>query len=189
LLVRQRTGAGPFVLALLIILMLPYIVVCDIWFPRYLLAAVIPVVLAVSHVSVDAVAMIERRWHNRRVTVTAIVALGIVGLLSWPILRSGMVLLALPQAELPEVERYQLVTGWPAGYGVNDLAAFLQAQSFVTSQGIVVARLHWWDHPPQSLNIYLTPSSTISLYTLDYQEAGSVAALARLSTERLHCWC
>jgi hypothetical protein len=184
LLVRERTRAGLFVVALLILLVLPYIAICEIWFPRYLLAAVIPVVLAVSQFSVGAITMIQRQWHNRRASVTAIVALGMVGLLSWPILRSGVVLLALPQAEIPEIERYQFVTGWPSGYGVEELVAFLQAQSSVTSQTITVARLHWWDHPLQSLNIYLTPSSTLSLYILDYQEAGSVAALARLSTER-----
>ncbi|MDQ3665513.1 MAG: hypothetical protein M3410_02745 [Acidobacteriota bacterium] len=140
--------------------------------------------LAISQFLVGAAALVQQRWRGRRALVTAMLPLITIGILSWPILRSAAVLFALPEADLPALERYQLVTGWPAGYGVRELATFLQEQSAATPGGITVARTNWADHPLQSLNIYLTPSPSLSLRTIRDEHAPSVTEMVRLSTRR-----
>jgi hypothetical protein len=107
-----------------------------------------------------------------------------LGVLGWPILRSGAVLLALPHAAIPAAEHDQFVTGWTAGYGAQELAAFLQVQGATTPGGVNVARLDQWEHPLLSLNIYLTPSSVLSLYTINHNDRESALVIARLSAIR-----
>lgn len=184
LLVRERRRNGLFVVALLGITILPYVVIAQTWYPRYLLAAVIPVVLAVSGFLARAAAAVQQRWRGPHLLVATILPLGMLVVLGWPILRSGTVLLALPQADIPAAEHVQFVTGWTAGYGVRELAAFLQVQGTTTPGGVNVARLDQWEHPLLSLNIYLTPSSVLSLYTINHNDPESALLIARLSAIR-----
>jgi hypothetical protein len=184
LLLRERSRAGLFVVTLLGLAILPYVVISTWWQPRYILAAVIPVALAVGRLLDGAVALVHQHWRGRRTLVAAVLALFIIGVFSWPILRSSTVLLALPDADLPWREHSLFVTGWTSGYGVRELAAFLQGQSAATPGGITVARIFSTDHPLQSLNIYLTPSPSLSLYTIGDKNADSVRELARLSAKR-----
>jgi hypothetical protein len=182
LLAFERSRAGLFVLAVLGITVLPYVVLSHVWFPRYLLAAVIPISLAVGRLLDGAASLLERYWRDRR--ARALLPLLTLCILSWPILRSGTVLFALPEADLPAPERFQFVEGWPSGYGVRELVAFLREQSEATPGGILVARTNWADHPLQSLNVYLTPSSALSLYTVADESESSVKYLTYLNTKR-----
>lgn len=184
LLVRERSRVGLFVLTLLGITVLPYVFISKVWYPRYLLLAVIPVVLAISQLLVAVASLVEQRWRPRRTLVRAVFIFIALSAFCWPMLRSAAVLFALPRAELPADERFQLVTGWPSGYGVQELATFLEKQSATTPGGITVARTNWADHPLQGLNIYLTPSPSLTLYTISDSELSSVEDIARISTER-----
>jgi hypothetical protein len=184
LLLRERSRAGLFVVTLLGLAILPYVVISTYWQPRYILDVVIPVALAVGRLLDGAAAVVHQHWRGRRTLVAAVLPLFIIGVFSWPILRSSTVLLALPDADLPWREHSLFVTGWTSGYGVRELAAFLQEQSAATPGGITVARILWTDHPLQSLNIYLTPSPSLSLYTVADKNAASVRELARLSARR-----
>jgi hypothetical protein len=184
LLARERSRAGLFVLTLLSLSVLPYALISQTWYPRYILAAVIPVALAVGRLLEGAGELVRQRWRGRHALAAATLPLLIIAVLTWPILRSGTVLLALPEADIPEAERFQFVTGWPSGYGVGELAAFLREQGAATPGGITVARTFWADHPLQSLNIYLTPSPSLSLYTVADDNAASVKYIGWLSTKR-----
>jgi hypothetical protein len=184
LLAFERSRAGLFVLALLALTTLPYVVISQVWFPRYLLTAVVPLSLAVGRLLDGAAELALRRWHGRRALALAVLPLLTAGVLVWPIMRSGSVLLALPDAEIPEAERFQFVTGWPSGYGIGELTAFLREQSAATPGGVLVARTYWADHPLQSLNIYLSPSPSLTLYTVADESEGSVKYLTYLNTKR-----
>jgi hypothetical protein len=184
LLVVERSRAGLFVVAVLGVTILPYVLLSDIWFPRYLLAAVIPVSLAVGRLLDGAASLFERHRHGRHSPAAWALPLLAAGVLSWPALRSGTVLFALPSADIPAQERFQLVEGWPSGYGVRELVAFLREQAEATPGGILVARTGWADHPLQSLNIYLTPSPSLWLYTVGDDNEASVKHLTRLNTSR-----
>lgn len=177
----KRTRPALFVVALLLITILPYVIFAESWYPRYLLISAIPLMLAVSEMLTETIVLIQRQRSIPQPFASVIV---VAAVLLWPTLRSGAVLFDLPRAGLPEQERYQLVTGWPSGYGVQELAGFLQEQSQTTKGGIAVARLHWWDQPLQGLNVYLSDSPALSLYTIDYREHGILRTLAHLSTRR-----
>jgi hypothetical protein len=184
LLAFERNRAGLFVSAVLVITVLPYVVLSHVWFPRYLLAAVIPVSLAVGRLLDGAASLAERRWRGRRALAGAALPLIAAGALGWPILRSGSVLFALPEAHIPAAERFQFVEGWPSGYGVRELAAFLREQGEATPGGVLVVRTNWADHPLQSLNIYLSGASSLSLYTVGDESESSVKYLTWLNTKR-----
>lgn len=59
----------------------------------------------------------------------------------------------LKSAPLPEIERWQYVTGWPSGYGLNDLVAYLKSdppQMLVTEDNDLIKSglaYLWPDHP------------------------------------------
>ncbi len=184
LLAFERGRAGLFVSAVLGITVLPYVVLSHVWFPRYLLAAVIPVSLAVGRLLDGAVTLAEQRWGGRRALARASLPLLTLCVLSWPILRSGTVLFALPEADIPAPERFQFVEGWPSGYGVRELAVFLREQGEATPGGVLVVRTYWADHPLQSLNIYLSGSPSLSLYTVADESESSVKYLTWLNTRR-----
>ncbi|HEX7313075.1 MAG TPA: glycosyltransferase family 39 protein [Pyrinomonadaceae bacterium] len=183
LLARERSRAGLFVLALLGIAVVPFVVISQVWYPRYLLGAVVPVSLMVGRLLDGVAALIERRWGNRRVLVAAAITVLVVVALAWPVQRSGAVMFTLPEADIPAAERFQFVDGWPSGYGVLGLVDFLRQQSEATPGGILVARTNWADHPLQSLNIYLTPSPSLTLHTLGDDNETSVAYLTSLNTK------
>lgn len=184
LLAVERSRAGLFVVAVLAVTTLPYVVLSHVWFPRYLLAAVIPVSLAVGRLLDGVAAAFERRGHGRRALAAAALPLLVAGVLSWPVLRSATVLFALPEADLPAPERFQFVEGWPSGYGVRELAAFLRGQGEATPGGVLVVRTNWADHPLQSLNIYLSGSPSLSLYTLADESESGVKYVTYLNTKQ-----
>ena len=184
LLAFERSRAGLFVLSALGLAVLPYVVISQVWYPRYLLAAVVPVSLAVGRLLDAVAARAGRRWGGRRALEAVVLTHLLACVLSWPALRSGAVLFALPEAGIPAVERFQFVNGWPSGYGVLELAAFLREQSEATPGGVVVARTNWIDHPLQSLNIYLTPSPSLFLYTVGDESEFSVWYLTWLNARR-----
>lgn len=181
LLAFERSRAGLFVVSVLVLTVMPYVVISNVWFPRYLVAAVIPVSLALGRLLDSVATLAEQRWRG---LAGAVVPLLVAGVLSWPLLRSGAVLFALPEAGIPEVERFQFVNGWPSGYGVRELAAFLREQSAATPGGITIARTVRTDHPLQGLNNYLTPSTSLSLYTFADDDESSVKHLTWLNTRR-----
>jgi hypothetical protein len=183
-LARGRRRAGLFVLTLFGLAVLPFAAVSQTWYPRYILAAVLPVALAVGRLLDLAAGFAGRRLRGRPALAAAALPLLVVGVLSWPALRSAEVLFALPDAALPEAERFQFVTGWPSGYGVAELTEFLREQAAATPGGVTVARTYWADHPLQSLNIYLTPSPSLSLFTLADEDEPSALSLRWQSARR-----
>jgi hypothetical protein len=66
----------------------------------------------------------------------------------------------MAQAQLPEIERWQYVTGWPSGYGLNNLADFLKADPpdilITESNDLVRSGLR-----------YFWPELPIKIYSLD----------------------
>ena len=71
----------------------------------------------------------------------------------------------LKSAQLPEIERWQYVTGWPAGYALNDLVAYLKTdapQILVTEDNDLIKSglLYLWPEHP----FIITQTPTASAY-------------------------
>lgn len=171
----ERTRVSLFVLSLFCLTVFPYVVGSGTWYPRYLLLAVIPIFLAVGRFVDGLVVWLQRRSGGQGKLVRVFTCALFVAVLSWPVSLGTRVLFDLPQAALPTLERYQLVTGWPSGFGVKELVTFLEQQSQITPGGINVIRLNVLDHPLQSLNIFLSSSPNISLYTIEPNDRAAVA--------------
>lgn len=181
LLVQNKRDAR-FIAGLLCLTVLPVLVAARVWYPRYLLLSVIPIVLAIGGTVGSVFAHQSKGSHRRLARIILVAVLGAV--VAWPIARSGFVLFDLPDANLPELERWQLVSGWPSGYGMAELISYLREQAQATPGGITVARTIFNDHPLHTLNIYLAGTQSLSLFTLGDDNPNHVAELARLSTER-----
>jgi hypothetical protein len=86
-------------------------------------------------------------------------------------------------AALPAIERWQYIGGWPSGYGLPELKAFLEEQAQLGN--LHVARLSFAYAPAQGLDVYLSPSRAIRLHTIDWTDpTGAKARVARLSARR-----
>lgn len=90
------------------------IVSAKILFPRYLLP-VVPFLIIYAAAGF--------RWL-RRTLPRPLKPLLIIFLLS-PVWFSFMILKDLPAAPLPEIDKWQYVTGWPSGYGVKEVIDYL----------------------------------------------------------------
>jgi|GEM_PF-3640279 len=181
LLVQNNRGPR-FITGLLCLTVLPVLLAARVWYPRYLLLSVVPIVLAIGGAAGSVVAQISNRSHRPIAGTILAAVLGVV--VVWPIARSGFVLFDLPDANLPELEQWQLVSGWPSGYGMAELVSYLREQAQATPGGITVARTIFNDHPLHTLNVYLAGTQSLSLFTLGDDNPNHVAELARLSTER-----
>jgi len=142
---------------------LPYILLAQTWYPRYLLMSLVPLTLLLAEFSL-AIAPRLSRFRLPKPFTSALPALALAALLLWPAL-TDVILVARPwSVSLPEAVRWQYINGWPAGYGARELAAFLEAESQKTPDGINVLR------PPHVLHTY---RGGLDLY-LDLAKAGRV---------------
>jgi hypothetical protein len=177
-----KEPAVAFLLAILVTTTAAYVVASDTWFPRYVLFALAPLALLMGRFLVavyEAVARAAQRSDDKPAgkSVAAIGVLALVALLTWPAVVGGQWVFEPPKAALPQVERWQYVTGWPSGYGVPELAIDLESFALSNHDGINVVRFDFWNPPNQSLDVYLVVQPSLHLYTL---QAGSDALMQRM---------
>ena len=112
--------------------------VSRVWFPRYVLFTTVPLVILAAlgfRAGLDALA---RRtpvspWTSAvRTTILLAIVLA-------PALRFDGALWTDPsRAPLPDVDRFQYVTGWPSGYGSRDSLEFLRARRAERPEGLTL---------------------------------------------------
>lgn len=146
------------------------------WSARYVLPTLPPILILIAG-GIEALAV---RMKSGSVGV----ALGLTALVSLPGLAFDRQLLLDPaRAPFPEDDRRQLVTDWPSGYGVRELAARVKREAlagpitaYVDSGGLRTV--------PTSLSILLGRDPAISLVegdfgSLDFRGVMSSAAESR----------
>ena len=112
--------------------------VSRVWFPRYILFTTVPLVILAAlgfRVLLDAV--------DRRSPVSpsmgALRTAMLLALVLAPALRFDVALWTDPsRAPLPDVDRFQYVTGWPSGYGSRDSVEFLRARRAERPEGLTL---------------------------------------------------
>jgi 4-amino-4-deoxy-L-arabinose transferase-like glycosyltransferase len=113
---RERSRAGLLVALLVALPFLAFAAVSTLWYPRYLVVLIVPAVLLAA-------------FGFERITtrLPKLAAAGLLALAIVPALRvDTALLLDPPKAAIPAVDRDQLVTGWPSGYGTVDTVAFVR---------------------------------------------------------------
>ena len=164
---RQRQDV--FLLALLVLGVLPFAVGAGELYPRYILFALGPAaVLSGRFLAAAERGMTARiAVHPARVAVLA----GAVVLLAvWPLALQARIAADPASAPVPERIRWQYVTGLPSGTGLAELAAFLQEQAAATPGGLAVVRFPYLSPVNVGLDVLLAPSDTLSLLTVVHQE-------------------
>ena len=135
-----------------------FVAVSEIWYPRYLLFTAVPLLPLAAHGLIAIVDAARTRLALGRVATAALALLLLTASL-FPALRFDIALWRDPaQAPFPALDRFQLVTGWPSGYGTRDTVEFLRAERARSPHGLLLvtpgpsttasaARL-LWSHDP-----------------------------------------
>jgi hypothetical protein len=171
--------ADAFLVAVLAIVIAPYVLVARKLEPRYLLPATVPVSLLLGHaIAAGAAAIGERaarRWPRRRTAVRVTAAAAMVAVLGADAARLDRdIIIAPAAAALPAVEREQYVTAWSSGYGLPELAAFLRSEARRAPVNVVRIRS---DSTDVGLDAYLSETESLRLYSIDPSDAAAAAAI------------
>jgi hypothetical protein len=112
--------------------------VSRVWFPRYVLFTAVPlVILAALGFCVLRDALDRRSSVSPSAGTVRTVLL--LALFLAPALRFDAALWTDPsRAPLPDVDRFQYVTGWPSGYGGRDSIEFLRARRAERPEGLTL---------------------------------------------------
>jgi len=112
--------------------------VSRVWFPRYVLFTTVPLVILAAlgfRAGLDALA---RRTPVSPWTSAVRTAI-LLAIVLAPALRFDGALWTDPsRAPLPDVDRFQYVTGWPSGYGSRDSLEFLRARRAERPEGLTL---------------------------------------------------
>ncbi len=183
----RKSKREVFLVAVLLVSSIPYILLSTVWYPNYLLFAVVPIALLLSRMTTACVSALSRvagRIDPRlrlptRMCLFAIVILLFVGAVA----RRDLALMTDPKdADLPWAEDYRLIRGPAAGYGLPELVAFLREQ---TQQGpINVVRFNSVGPAHQGLDVYLTPTEAMQVLTIDHLDPNAAARVADLANAR-----
>lgn len=99
--------------------------------------------------------------------VTASIAV-IVILVLFPLYSSGLIIFNPEQALLPNSVRFQYLTGWPSGWGVEEIVTFLDEQSW-DSDVVVGSNLAGIGLPTSALELYLSDNDNIKIIPFDFE--------------------
>lgn len=138
------------------------------WYPRYLLPAVLPLLLLTARCALRAGPLFG--W-------------GVVGLFALSSLRTDRALLTDPLgASLPGIERGQYIQEWPAGYGVAEAVEFLKTAA--AREGLLLVRDSRNGPLRQGLDLALRRDvGGVETLSVDLRDLGAAAVLGRLRTE------
>ena len=142
------------------------------WSARYVLPTLPPLLILVS----GGIGALVGRLKS---PMSAVAAFGLVVLLSWPGLSFDRALLKDPAtAAFPRDDRLQLVSGWPAGYGVRELAERLKRESRLGALSVLVDT-GGTRTVPTSLAILLGREPAIRLLATDFGSADFLTSITR----------
>lgn len=102
---------------------IPFLIFCFVGrniFPRHVFFFTVPLLILASYASIWIIGMLQRK---------VLKIIFILFLFSGLFITDWSIVHNLPTALIPQIDRYQLANGWPAGYGVNDIITYLQTAS------------------------------------------------------------
>jgi 4-amino-4-deoxy-L-arabinose transferase-like glycosyltransferase len=141
--------ANAFVLgAATLAFVVPLLLVSRIWFPRYLLP-VLPPLLVLTAATIDRFVRAVAAGLSLGPTLGNAVAAAVFASITIPAFITDCRLLTSPaEARVPDVERTQYFAAWSSGYGADEAARFLRQEAAEASGGVVAVC-------PESLGAYV----------------------------------
>jgi 4-amino-4-deoxy-L-arabinose transferase-like glycosyltransferase len=161
--------------ALVLLPVLAFSAVSTLWFPRYLVMVVVPLVLLAAR----GFATLTARLPPGLLALAVAAALG-------PPLVAGWTIVADPaRAPLPAVDREQFVLGWPSGYATVETVAFVRDELRRQPAGLtVVAHVHSRRTTWLALGLEFAHEPRVDLRDLDLTRPGAVDLLASWARAR-----
>lgn len=154
---------------------IPYIAGVKFLFPRYLLFSLLPLSLIIARfLSIAGTYIITRRKLPLLVLVLPVIV--------WPTLVDISILNDPANAPITETNRKQFISSWPSGYGLPEMAGYLQLQAEEAPEGINLLTIYqtYWE-----LQIYLEPSDAITGYEINnFTEPGMAAVTSEIIASR-----
>lgn len=143
--------------------------------PRFFLVIIPPILLLAAVFLCNLLEWIKspevklgKTWKS----MTSIAA--IILLVLFPLYSSGLIIFDPVQALLPDSIRFQYLTGWPSGWGIEEIVAFLEEQS--RGNNIVVgSNLAGIGLPTSALELYLSDNDNVEIVPFGF-EAGELPA-------------
>ncbi|MEO8603640.1 MAG: glycosyltransferase family 39 protein [bacterium] len=182
---RQRTEA--FLVALFLLVLVPYVLVARKWGPRYVVFTVVPVSLLLGRAIAACAAAAGRLADRYAASMGTLSRAGVAAALLAGVGASALPLdvaisVSPDTAPLPWVDRLAFVTGRSAGYGLPELAEFFRQQA---QQGpINIVRFETTGPANEGLNVYLTPSDAILMHTVDHTQPRAADRIVDLARTR-----
>jgi hypothetical protein len=155
-----------------------FALVSKIWYPRYLLPFATSVIILAAYAGYRLTRWsLKAPW--RIASVVALVAL------AWPAYTTDFWLLVdPPRARLHQEESRQYIRGWPSGYGLAEVAAFLESLA-VDYPEIYVAFNEENVMGSRGLPYYMSdPPANIEFESFDPFEGGTVEKLNAMAADR-----
>ena len=174
-----------FLLAILITSLAPYLVFAQDWYPRYLTFALVPLVLLLAQSFCWVMDQIASRTATTKQAQTiSAVLLGL--LLIWPVVIDLSLLSNPESAPLPEILEWEFKSGWPAGFGAEEMANFLEEEAAQTTRTLYIIQPIFWAHTNKGgLQVHLTEENKLEFVELGWDLESELAELAgQLETGR-----
>ncbi len=162
----RRQRADTFLLASLTLFVLPYVVGAGVLYPRYLLPALGPLIVLCGRFLNTIGERIARAVPARRVRTVAL-ASGLALLAAWPLTLNALIAVDPASAPLPERVRWQYLTGWPSGTGLDEAVRFIQQQAASEPEGVTVLHISSLSPSFLGLRLLLPSSDSVRLEALD----------------------
>ncbi len=187
--VLRRDGAGMLLGASAFVPIAAFALLSRAWFPRYVFFSTIPILVLVAIALSRFLGQIRdlagQRGTRIGVAAMALVALGVF----WPAVDFDRRLLTNPaSAPFPDVDRFQYVEGWTAGYGRTETAARLKDEVARNPAGILVgvggALKHGWRPLYLLLRAQLMNEPRAELQVIDPADPVAREGLSRTAGER-----
>ncbi|MCU0241830.1 MAG: glycosyltransferase family 39 protein, partial [Vicinamibacteria bacterium] len=158
-----------------------FVVVSDLWFPRYLLFATIPFLLLAASALAALSSWIGARWRHPALVSTLLTLFAVA-----PSLRFDWWLLTdPPRAPLPRIDRDAYINGWSSGYGVQDVFAFLDARLAASPREIVVVLQATAEQMTyRTLDLHYRRQPRLAVERLDLCQAESTSRLLAWSSTK-----
>ena len=163
--VRRQWLVLGLLLAWLVVMLAPVLLLSAVIYSRYTLAGAIPLLLAGAYLVTDLLGLIFTSGMPKAVNWSlaglTMVVLGVI-----PMRDMGRQSHDWENQTLTERDRYQYITGWPAGQASQRAIQFL---SIVASESpITVITDHHWGTPSDALWVYLSRKPNVRLYYISW---------------------
>jgi hypothetical protein len=171
--------ADAFLVAVLAIVIAPYVPVARKLEPRYFLPATVPVSLLLGHAVAACAAAVGVRAEQVRpriaMAVRGTASIAMLAVLGHDAVRLDRAMLTAPaEAALPIADREQYITAWSSGYGLPELAGFLRSEARRAPLHVVRIRS---DITDVGLDTYLSETESLRLYRVDASDAAAADAI------------